>query len=61
MRCLSCNTILTEFESTRRYEESGSFVDLCNNCLSTIPIFPPTTIRADLIHNEDYLDELAEE
>lgn len=36
MRCVACNKILTSRESTRRFKESGAFVDLCNGCLSTI-------------------------
>jgi len=36
MRCHACNVILTTQEATRKFEESGEFVDLCNKCLSTI-------------------------
>ena len=36
MRCLACNTILTDIEATRKFERSGTFVDLCNDCFSTI-------------------------
>jgi NAD-dependent SIR2 family protein deacetylase len=36
MRCVACNVILTTQEATRKFEESGEFVDLCNKCLSTI-------------------------
>lgn len=36
MRCQACNVVLTTQEATRRFEESGEFVDLCNKCLSTI-------------------------
>lgn len=32
MRCLSCNKILSSFESTRKYRYSKEFVDLCNLC-----------------------------
>lgn len=35
MRCISCDTELTDFESTRRYE-SGNFIDLCNECCSSV-------------------------
>ena len=36
MRCVACNKILSSQESTRRFKESASFVDLCNECLETI-------------------------
>lgn len=36
MRCLSCNTQLTDREATRKYASSGTFIDLCNKCFSTI-------------------------
>lgn len=36
MKCLSCDTILTDIEATRKFEKSGTFVDLCNYCFSTI-------------------------
>lgn len=36
MRCQACNVILTTQEATRKFKESGDFVDLCNKCLSTI-------------------------
>ena len=36
MRCEACNVILTTQEATRRFKESGTFVDLCNKCLTTI-------------------------
>lgn len=34
MRCLSCNKILSSFESTRKYKHSSEYVDLCNLCYS---------------------------
>jgi hypothetical protein len=36
MRCYACNVILTPLEATRKFEESGEFVDLCTKCLGTI-------------------------
>lgn len=35
-RCLACNSNLSDHESTRKYASSGSFVDLCNRCFSTV-------------------------
>lgn len=48
MRCLSCDCELSDFEATRKFEESGTFVDLCNDCLSTIQDDLIITERADL-------------
>ena len=36
MKCFCCDKILTTQEATRRFKESGAFVDMCNKCLSTI-------------------------
>ena len=33
MRCLACDCLLTDFESTRRSAISGAFIDLCNSCM----------------------------
>lgn len=58
MRCLSCDKNLSDFESTRKYAESGQFVDLCNSCFKTIPDFPLTRERGDLYHEETIEEEL---
>ena len=31
MRCKSCDTLLNDFEATRKYED-GEYVDMCNSC-----------------------------
>lgn len=36
MRCTCCNTLLTPRQATRRFKGSGTFVDMCDTCLSTI-------------------------
>lgn len=36
MKCLSCDVILTDAEATTK-TKSGEFLDLCYNCLITIP------------------------
>lgn len=36
MRCLACDKRLNDRESTRKYSTSGTFVDLCDRCFSTI-------------------------
>ena len=36
MRCNACNVILTTQESTRKFTNSNTYVDLCNKCFNTI-------------------------
>ena len=36
MRCYCCNNVLSYRESTRKFKESGSFVDMCDACLETL-------------------------
>ena len=33
MRCLACNAVLTDYESTRK-NKAGEFIDLCGQCIS---------------------------
>lgn len=58
MRCAACDTILTEFEATRRGKESGEYVDLCDSCFSyvkdQIAVEENEELRGDQIdHVED--------
>lgn len=39
MKCLSCDRILTDRESSRKGVHSKDYVDLCDRCLLTIPDF----------------------
>lgn len=32
MRCKACDKVLNEFELTRKFSNSGEFVDLCGGC-----------------------------
>lgn len=36
MRCLSCNCQLSDHEATRKYASSGTYIDLCDGCFSTV-------------------------
>ncbi len=61
MRCLACNKNLSDFESTRKYANSGLYVDLCNNCFGTITKEVPVIERRDLLHDsESTLEEAYE-
>jgi hypothetical protein len=54
MRCLSCDRRLSDRESTRKYASSGTFVDLCDRCFSTVSEEIPD-IESD-IPFEDHFD-----
>ena len=46
MRCVSCNSNLSDFESTRKGALSGTYLDLCNGCIKGLGI--ATLDRPDL-------------
>lgn len=48
MRCLSCDVVLSDFEATRKYEDTQHYVELCNKCFSTISDEISVTERSDL-------------
>lgn len=52
MRCISCNTLLNDFESTRKLESTGGYLDMCNKCYQDIENDVPTVVRSDLNPNE---------
>ena len=55
MRCECCNTILTDFEATRRSSETGEFLMICNRCLSGLDI--ATVEREEFrLDSDDVLD-----
>ena len=48
MRCVSCDCELTDYESTRKYEE-GEYLDLCNDCSRGMDEEIATVNRMDLL------------
>ncbi len=61
MKCLACDVILTDFESTRRYHGTQYYVELCNHCFKHIAHDINTDERMDLLHStleEAYEDEV---
>lgn len=34
MRCLSCNTILSDKEAVRKYAGTNEYLELCNKCVA---------------------------
>jgi hypothetical protein len=56
MRCYCCNKVLTTTESVRRFKESGTFVDMCNGCLSTLDS-DIETVESDNLEEDEYEDQ----
>ena len=57
MRCLSCNVILTDFESTRKSAVTEEYLDLCNDCYGTIRDHVKALERFDLMCVDDEPEE----
>lgn len=57
MRCIACDKLLSDYESTRKSEATGEFVDLCNHCYSTISKDIIVTEREDLLTPDDFYDD----
>jgi hypothetical protein len=54
MRCLSCNNVLSDYESTRKYKSTKTFIDLCTVCFNQSDLkLSEVTDRLDLKHNSD--------
>ena len=56
MHCRACDTLLNDFESTRRNANTFDFVDLCNSCFKEVKHIIPVIERKDLITSEDFND-----
>ena len=53
MKCLSCDKILNDYESTRKSAVTGEYIDLCNHCYSTIKDQVYSKERVDLLTESD--------
>ena len=56
MRCRSCDVILNDYESTRRYIQSDEFIDLCSRCFCETDI-EYSIEREDLIGTDEDVTE----
>lgn len=56
MRCGICDTLLTDFEATRRVQGSRQYIDLCNPCFKSIDTHLPVVERKDLMTHGDFDD-----
>ena len=53
MRCVCCNSLLSDFEATRRCASTGDFLDMCNECFHTVQEDIDVYERYDLRHESD--------
>ena len=51
MRCKACDKIMSNYELTKKFDGSGEFVDLCNECSRFLVDDDITTVG-----NVDYAD-----
>lgn len=56
MRCVCCNKMLNDVESTRKHADTGEYLDMCNKCLSFVPEIPYVE-RTDLMDDHDVEEE----
>lgn len=60
MKCLSCDVPLNDRESTRKYKNTGEFLDLCDNCFSDVADQIETVdnpLLSNSLDNHDYEDQ----
>lgn len=69
MRCKACNKRMNDLETTRKYENTGEYVDLCTTCLKLSEYTGIVVERKDLEYmiteidadpylcKEDYTDD----
>lgn len=53
MRCILCNTALSDYESTVKHAITRKFLDICQNCFSSMEVDIPVYDRKDLLHEAD--------
>ena len=58
MHCRACDTLLSDFEATRRNANTFDFVDLCNSCFKDVRHIIPVVERKDLVTSVDIDDDL---
>lgn len=56
MRCVTCNKLLNDYESTRKVANTGEYLDMCQDCYNSMEIPPATIDRKDLLHEADAND-----
>jgi len=60
MRCRACDYVLSDFEATRKFFKTSTYIELCNYCFEDTGIIAEP--RIDLAHGNDLDEEtIAEE
>lgn len=59
MRCLACNAELSDYEAVRK-DIHGQYIDMCNNCYSTIKDDLLSTDRKGLLLEEGIIPDFTE-
>lgn len=57
MRCKACDASLSAFEATRKFKDTGEFIDLCNDCYRSVEADVQALERHDLMNIEDVNDD----
>ena len=57
MRCIACNKLLTDFESSRKSVTTGEYIDMCTDCYKHIRDDVNVIENNDLLHINDVLEE----
>lgn len=52
MRCVCCDRLLNDFESTRKSKTTGDYLDMCNGCVASVQDQLETIDRTDLQEND---------
>lgn len=56
MRCKACDSALNSFEATRKSQETGEFIDLCNNCYYFVKDDLQVVENIELMELQDSID-----
>lgn len=56
MRCRCCNTLLSDFEATRKEEGTTNYLDMCNKCFKESGLEELILVkeRSDLANDGDF-------
>ena len=57
VRCKACDKVLSDYEATRKGNNSREFIDLCNYCYSTISKEILVDEREDLMTPDAFIDD----
>lgn len=56
MKCLSCDSILSDREATRKYAGTNEYLDLCNHCIKDSCLTDQFTVNNNLSDDNEEFD-----